>query len=415
MRDIVVKGDFYVPDVAVAKTNSYNSNSRQGVAQIEADFHDEWSDSSAQSQMTNPAMPEVRTRIRASRSTPVPSEDRVDAGDSFLRARRRVPVRRGLWALWAGGRWARLTLLGLILLLVGLLVWMVLAVRHYFDHSPEFLINSSALILTTGNNELSRGELLNVFGADIGRNLFYVPLARRAAELEQIPWVRHATVMRILPNEIRVSVIERQPIAFLRVGSNISLIDDQGVVLTMSPQLMARHHFNFPVLTGIDPESPLADRAERIALYQRFLAALHTIGPHVADQISEIDLADPEDVRATFSYGGHELLLHFGYTNFATRYRNYITHITAWEQEYPHLASIDLRYDDQVVLRMATPSTPAPNVMAAAAQKAQPHKAVAHRASRNARLAAERRRRAERMREIERRRHPHRSHYQEAR
>lgn len=346
---------------------------------MEQDFRDEWDNSfSAPRQAAEAATFEGKTRVRSARAKPVPAEDRAESGDAFQRTRRRAQMRRGLWSLWARGRWSRLLLVSLILLLVGLLVWMVLAVRHFFDHNPYFLMNSSALIETTGNSELSRNDLLTPFGVDLDRNIFYVPLATRASELEQIAWVRHATVMRILPNQIRVVVIERHPVAFLRVGSNISLIDDQGVVLTMAPQMMEQRHFDFPVLTGINPEFPLAERAARVELYQRFMDSLRALGPHVTDQISEIDLADPEDVRATFSYGGHELFLHFGYTNFAARYRNYITHITAWEQEYPHLASIDLRYDDQVVLRMATPSTPAPNVMAAAAQKSQPAKSLAH-------------------------------------
>ncbi len=308
--------------------------------------------------------------------------------EPFLRVRRRVPVRRGPLPSWTKHRWGKILLAALVLLAVGFVVFVILSVRRFLDHDPRFQISSAASIQTTGNSELSRADLLSVFGSDIGRNIFFVPLGDRAAQLEAIPWVKHATVMRVLPDQLRVSIVERKPVAFLRIGSNISLIDAEGVVLSMTPELMARHHFDFPVITGIDPAIPLAMRAQRMQLYGRFVSALTASGQHVTDQISEIDLADPEDVRASFNYGGHELLLHFGYTNFAARYHNYATHIQAWEQQYPNLASIDLRYDDQVVLRMATPATPStnpgddaranPDVKKAAHPKATSHRVVRH-------------------------------------
>ncbi len=61
--------------------------------------------------------------------------------------------------------------------------------------------------------------MLPVFGEDIGRNIFFVPFSERRKQLEQIPWIEHATVMRLLPDQIRISVVERKPVAFLRQGA----------------------------------------------------------------------------------------------------------------------------------------------------------------------------------------------------
>jgi len=36
-------------------------------------------------------------------------------------------------------------------------------------------------------------------------------LNERRKQLEAIPWVERATVMRLLPDQIRVSLVERQP------------------------------------------------------------------------------------------------------------------------------------------------------------------------------------------------------------
>jgi cell division protein FtsQ len=347
----------------VAKTTRHNPDSQRGLTLVEEDFLDEFEDAvppvpAAADLRATGTGSRARAQARTRRPLPPSPDDSGLDEESFLRVRRRVPVRSGPLPSWTKHRWGKILLASLVLLALGLVLFLVLSVRHFLDHDPRFEISSAAAIQTTGNSELSRADLLSVFGSDIGRNIFFVPLAQRAAELQSIPWVKHATVMRVLPDQLRVSIVERTPVAFLRIGSRISLMDAEGVVLDMTPELMAKHHFDFPVITGVDPAIPLAMRAQRMQLYLHFVSALNSDGKHVIDQVSEIDLADPEDVRATFNYGGHELLLHFGYTNFAARYRNYASHIQTWEQLYPRLASIDLRYDDQVVLRMATPPAP---------------------------------------------------------
>jgi cell division protein FtsQ len=203
-----------------------------------------------------------------------------------------------------------------------------------------------------GNSQLTRDDLLSVFGSDIGRNLFYVPLSQRRAELERFSWVEHATVMRVLPNQLRVSVTERTPIAFVQVHGKIALADAAGVILDMSPQEIAAKHFSFPVVSGINPDDPLSVRGARMALYQRFLHELDGSGEKISAQLSEVDLSDPEDVRATVPANGTDLQLQFGQDDFLTRWRNYAAHVGQWRAQYPKLAAVDLRYEHEVVLKM---------------------------------------------------------------
>ena len=46
-----------------------------------------------------------------------------------------------------------------------------------------------------------------------------------ASSLESIPWVQEATVERALPDRIRVELTERAPVAFLRTGNELQLVD----------------------------------------------------------------------------------------------------------------------------------------------------------------------------------------------
>jgi cell division protein FtsQ len=229
-----------------------------------------------------------------------------------------------------------------------------LLVRHSLERDARFRIAGTEDIQAAGLTEVSRSEMMPVFGEDMGRNIFFVPIDQRRRQLEEIPWVERATVMRVLPDQIRVDVVERQPVAFTRHGEQIGLVDANGVLLAMAPATMAKHHYSFPVLTGIDPGDSSDSRKERMDVYLRMMAELDAGGKHNSEQISEIDLTDPEDARVLMPEQGADILAHLGEDHFLERYERYQEHIAEWRQQYPHLAGVDLRYDNQVVLDMAS-------------------------------------------------------------
>ncbi len=76
-----------------------------------------------------------------------------------------------------------------------------------------------------------------------------------------------------------------------------------------------------------------------MAVYLRLMAELDADGKHNSEQISEIDLTDPEDARVLMPEQGADILAHFGEDHFLERYERYQAHIAEWRQQYPHLAA----------------------------------------------------------------------------
>ncbi|WP_158751943.1 cell division protein FtsQ/DivIB [Acidobacterium sp. S8] len=328
----------------MAKTDTY----RNGTVLAEEETADEF---------LRPAAPTV-PRTRSQRSVPRRQENEADGEEVFLRSRRRVPVRKGVLPGFLTKTMPGRIMLGTsAAIVVAMFVLAGMAVKNFLDHDPRFRIDSASAIQIDGNSQLTRAALLTVFGSDIGRNLFFVPLTERRKELEQVPWVAHATVMRVMPNQLRVSIVERSPIAFVRVGNQVKLVDGDGVILDMPAAALAAKHYSFPVVTGINPQDPLSVRHPRMRLYQKFMNEIDSTGEKLSQQMSEIDISDPEDVQGLVSSGNSDILLHFGEDNFLNRWREYQAHLAEWKQQYPHLASVDLRYDRQVVLKM-TPDAP---------------------------------------------------------
>lgn len=279
----------------------------------------------------------------------------------------KVKVRKGLPKSWVG---RGLFMLG-FLAVVGVILAGLAGLRSALLHDGRFVMTTSEDVQVVGNHNVTRAQVLSVFGADLERNIFRVPLNERRADLERLPWVSHATVMRLLPNRIRIAVTERTPVAFVRHGSQIGLVDATGVLLDMPADAAGDPHYSFPVLTGLSVSDPLSTRAARMAIYERFMQEL---GAKNSATISEVDVSNPEDVKAVVSSGGSDILVHFGDEDFLKRYQEFEQHLPEWKAQYPKLAAADMRYERQVVLEMQ-PGTGVP-VSGGAAKTEAPGAAV---------------------------------------
>jgi cell division protein FtsQ len=255
-----------------------------------------------------------------------------------------LPIPKTLWGRIAAS-------VGLATAL-GLGVAGVLAVRTALLHDERFVIPDSSAIAVEGNRHVTKAQLLSIFGGDVERNIFTVSLAERRAELERLPWVEHATVMRLLPDHLRVSIVERTPMAFVRQGGHIGLVDKSGVLMDMVSGANEKEHYSFPVVTGITADEPLSTRAARMKIFERFATELDAGGGKISDGLSEVDLSSPEDVKALMPDDRGEVLVHFGDTDFLDRYQKYKDHLAEWRTQYPRLAAVDMRYDRQAVLEM---------------------------------------------------------------
>ena len=235
----------------------------------------------------------------------------------------------------------------------------------------RFVLAGTSSVLTEGNQHLSRAQLLEVFGGDIERNILRLSLDERKSDLEQIPWVKHATLMRLLPDRIRVAVEERTPIAFVRQGGHIGLVDADGVLLNLGSGGSLGDDYSFPVVTGVSPSDPVSVRAARMKVFQEFTNALDATGERVSTKLSEVDLSNPEDVKALIPDRGVDVLVYFGNSDYLDRYRKYEAHLAEWRAQYPKLSSVDMRYERQVVLEMQ-PGTAVPTTGPVSQQAEQP-------------------------------------------
>jgi len=289
----------------------------------------------------------------------------VEQESPFLRAQKRVSVRRGSLPKKAAIRlkWA-------VAVLTGLLVLAIAAgtAYRYGEHSWRFRIESSDDIEITGIHSVTHSQIMEVLGGDIGRNIFFVPLAQRKTQLEQIPWVESASVMRFVPNRLKVEIHERTPVAFARIGPRISLIDAGGTLMELPSS--SKKKYSFPVILGMNPGEPLSTRNARMKIYNDLIHQLDSSGAHYSQDLSEVDLSDADDVKVSMGDPAGTVLVHLGSSNFLDRYQIYVTHVREWRQQFAKLESVDLRYDRQIIVNPDLRSAVKPAPLAFSAAKA---------------------------------------------
>jgi cell division protein FtsQ len=281
----------------------------------------------------------------------------------FLRGQKRVSARRSSLPKKAANRllWALVAVA-----IVGCVGLVDAVLYQYGERSWRFRVESSDNIEITGMQNVTKAQIMEVMGADIGRNIFFVPLAQQKTQLEQIPWVESASVMRFVPNRLSVEIHERIPVAFARVGPRISLIDAGGTLM----ELPQKHKYSFPVILGMNPGEPLSTRAPRMKAYNELVQELDSGGARYWQDLSEVDLSDLENLKVRVNDPAGDVLVQLGASDYLKRYQTYVSHVQEWRHQFLKLESVNLRYDNQVIVNPDMEGKPKQTALAPAAAKA---------------------------------------------
>jgi cell division protein FtsQ len=281
----------------------------------------------------------------------------------FLRGQKRVSARRSSLPKKTASRllWASLAA---AILCVGAIA--AAGLYEYSERSWRFRVESSDNIDVTGMQNVTKAQIMEVMGADIGRNIFFVPLSQQKAQLEQIPWIESASVMRFVPNRLKVEIHERTPVAFARVGPRILLIDTGGMLMELPP----KRKYSFPVILGMNPGEPLSTRAPRMKAYNELVQELDSSGARFSQDLSEVDLSDLDNLKVRTNDPAGDVLIELGSADYLKRYQTYVSHVQQWRQQFQKLESVNLRYDNQVIVNPDMQGGPKQSALAASAAKA---------------------------------------------
>lgn len=104
----------------------------------------------------------------------------------------------------------------------------IVAAFYYFLHSSMFFIEDISVI---GNRAVPAQEVIALAGINVGHNIFEFNAKASQKAIEIIPRVKQATVKRQFPNRVEISIVERNPWAYVVHDNAVLVIDNEGICL----------------------------------------------------------------------------------------------------------------------------------------------------------------------------------------
>lgn len=235
------------------------------------------------------------------------------------------------------------------------------ALYRWMMTSDEFAV---ADVVTVGNRYIDRDELVALADIKKGINIFHTDLADAAFRLRRDPRLQDVFIRRQYPNRIVIHLKEREPVAYINTD-RLYGIDRHGVAV---PLPVAESLPNLPIITGLVPartvpafqneasENPAIPDSSSVNRALLILQALRLYAPELLDTISEVHVANAYDPILYTMEEGIAIRLGVG------RYKDKLQRLYFIQQRLKQdgigTTSIDLRFDNQVIIRPIVAALP---------------------------------------------------------
>lgn len=239
----------------------------------------------------------------------------------------------------------------LLFVLLGVLVSLVISANMW---KSQLTVQR---VIVEGNRIVETSEIVQLAHVSKNASLYDLDLRQIEKDIVSHHFIKNVVVERDLPATIRIRVGERTPLAIVN-GVEILYLDEDGMVL---PHSISRELFDLPVLTGLSPNIKLAvgktikDLDVREAL--SILSTARVVSKEIYHLISEIRLRDGGDIVMYAAERGVPII--FGRGEIPSK----LVRLEAFWNEMVHqegaenLQYVDLRYEDQVIVRWNTSQT----------------------------------------------------------
>jgi cell division protein FtsQ len=215
------------------------------------------------------------------------------------------------------------------------------------------VLSAEALTITkvsvVGNTRMALGEVVSLTDELKGTSMVTADLETLRARLRELPWVQDAAIRRVFPGTMLVVISERQPMGIGRLGTQLHLVDQHGVVIgEFGPHYS---ELDLPIIDGLAPASRGGEAGVdplRAALASRLIADL-SLRPDLAGRLSQIDVSDVRDVAVILK--DDTVLVRLGRDRFVERMQSYVDIRDALHERVDDIDYVDLRFDGRVYVR----------------------------------------------------------------
>lgn len=203
-------------------------------------------------------------------------------------------------------------------------------------------------VQVNGMHHVTKQEVLDRLALKPGIALHQISASYFAERLRVHPWIKNASVERMPPHTLSITVLERKPAAIVRTSSGNFLSDEEGSVLS---QLGTQDDPTYPLLIGFDAKA-LGQREVRVRQTVQSGVVLAGMIATAFDGRVEIDATNPSNLVALtkgvrFQFGSAALRDQW------ERFRKVRSSLklAALDGKKRDVSEVDLRYDNRVIVR----------------------------------------------------------------
>lgn len=229
---------------------------------------------------------------------------------------------------------------------IGTLGFICYIFLSYICTSPYFSIQQ---IIVNGEKKLTDIEVLNMARIDIGMNILTINLKEASKRIEQHPWIENAQLKRKLPQNIFISITERDPIAMINLD-RLYLIDKQGIIFK---EIGPEDVLNVPILTGLESSVLAANESVSKRLIEKALTVMDEINRKKAlsmNELSEINM-DPHSGLTIFTMED-AIQIKLGFNDYGRKLDRLKKVMADLQNRYKKVDYINLVYGEKVYVKL---------------------------------------------------------------
>lgn len=167
----------------------------------------------------------------------------------------------------------------------------------------------------TGTDRASATDIEKIVTANAEKpGVWNADLLMIKQKIENVTFVKSASISRRLPSGIDVAITERVPVAIVRLNGGDFLADGEGVIL--APAKAEEKQLPFAMVGWSEEKSAQAakENSERLKMYQKMLAEWKDYD--LAKRVKQVDITDLREPKATLEDSGMPVTIMLGRENF---------------------------------------------------------------------------------------------------
>lgn len=169
-----------------------------------------------------------------------------------------------------------------------------------------------------GVSRASKSDIEKIVSAETEKlGVWNSDLKNIKEKVERLDFVKSAAVSRVLPDGVRVQLVERVPKAVVHLSGGDFWADDEGVILAQVGKTEEHPPFALRGWDESKTDKAAKDNQQRVKMFQKMVEDWKTFD--LAKRVKSVDMSELDNAKATIEDSGASIFIGLGKEDFGKR------------------------------------------------------------------------------------------------